>query len=163
MARQAASRLAGWTGTAVVAVLMLTAGCGSSGGTSTASTPSPSASATTATADALICQDVDALRTSVTNLTHVKVGSGAATELSTDLKDVKAKLTTLAGDAGGQWSAQISGLKTALTALQNAVTGLSNGTSSIPNVVTTLSAVASAAQDLLTAAAARCPSPSPIS
>jgi hypothetical protein len=163
MARQAASRLAGWTGTAVVAVLMLTAGCGSSGGTSTASTPSPSASPTTATADALICQDVDALRTSLTNLTTIKVGSGASDALSANLKDVKSKLTTLANDAGGEWSAQISGLKTSLTALQTAVTGLSNGSSSISNVVTTLGGVKNSAQDLLTAAAKRCPSPSPSS
>ena len=74
---------------------------------------------------------------------------------------MKAKLTTLAGDAGGQWNAQISGLKTSLSALQKAVTGLSNGTSSVTNVVTTLGGVKNSAQDLFTAAGQRCPSPSP--
>jgi prophage DNA circulation protein len=162
MARLAASRLAGWTVTAAAAVLMmLTAGCGSSSGSSPASTPSPAASSTTATANALICQDVDALRTSLTNLTHVKVGSGASAALTADLNDVKAKLDTLAGDAGSQWNGQISGLKTALSALQKAVTGLGNGTSSLTNVATALGGVKNSAQDLLTAAGQRCPSPSP--
>lgn len=168
MARLGASRLAGWTVTAAVAVLMmLTAGCGSSSGSSAASTPSPAAStpspaaSSTATANALICQDVDALRTSLTNLTHVKVEKGASAALTADLNDVKANLTTLAGDAGGQWNAQISGLKTALSALQKAVTGLGNGTGSVTNVVTALVGVKNSAQDLLTAAGQRCPSPSP--
>jgi prophage DNA circulation protein len=168
MARLSVSRLAGWTVTAAVAVLMmLTAGCGSSSGSSAASTPSPAAStpspasSTTATANALICQDVDALRTSLTNLTHVKVGSGASAALSANLKDAKAKLDTLADDAGSQWNGQISGLKTALSALEKAVTGLGNGSSSVTNVVTTLGGVKNSAQDLLTAAGHRCPSPSP--
>jgi hypothetical protein len=162
MERQAAHRLVGWTVTAAVIVLMmLTAGCGSGSGSSAASTPSPAASSTTAAANALICQDVAALRTSLTNLTHVKVGSGATDALTADLKDVKAKLTTLAGDAGGQWNAQISGLTTSLSAMQKAVTGLGNGTSSLTSVVTTLGGVKNSAQDLFTAAAQRCPSPSP--
>lgn len=164
MRRLTASRFAGWTFTAAVAALvMLAAGCGSSGSTSSPSTPSPSATSTAGTsqANSLICQDVDALRTSLTNLTQVNVGSGASAALTANLKDVKAKLTTLAGDAGGEWNAQISGLKTSLTALQTAVTGLSNGTSSLSNVVTTLGGVKTSAQDLLTAAAKRCPSASP--
>ena len=165
MRRLTASRLAGLTFTAAVAALMMLAvGCGSSGGgTSSASTPSPTASSTTGQANSLICQDVDALRTSLTSLTNIKVGSGASDALSANLKDVKAKLTTLSTDAGGEFSAQISGLKTSLTALQTAVTGLSNGTSSIGNVVTTLGGVKNSAQDLLTAAGKRCPSPSPSS
>ncbi len=163
MERLTASRLAGWTVTAVVAVLvMLTAGCGSSSGSSAASTPSPAASSSpTATASALICQDVAALRTSLTNLTHVKVGSGASDALTANLKDVQAKLTTLENDASGQYNAQISGLKTSLSALQKSVTGLSNGTSSVTNVVTALGGVKNSAQDLFTAAGQRCPSPSP--
>jgi prophage DNA circulation protein len=165
MGRLAARGLAGWTLTVALAgLMMLAAGCGSSGGgTSSASTPSPTASSTTGQANSLICQDVDALRTSLTNLTTIKVGSGASDALSANLKDVKAKLTTLANDAGGEFSAQISGLKTSLTALQTAVTGLSNGSSSISNVVTTLGGVKNSAQDLLTAAGKRCPSPSPSS
>jgi hypothetical protein len=165
MGRLAARGLAGWTlAVALAGLMMLTVGCGSSGGgTSPASTPSPTASSTTGQANSLICQDVDALRTSLTNLTNVKVGSGASGALSANPKDVKAKLTTLSNDAGGEWSAQISGLKTSLTALQTAVTSLSNGTSSLSNVVTTLGGVKNSAQDLLTAAGKHCPSPSPSS
>lgn len=101
MERLAASRLAGWTVTAVLAgLIMLTAGCGSSSGSSAASTPSPAtttSSSSAATANALICQDVAALRMSVTNLTHVQLGSGAVGALTANLDDVKAKLTTLGG------------------------------------------------------------------
>jgi prophage DNA circulation protein len=165
MGRLAARGFAGWTlAVALASLMMLAAGCGSSGGgTSSASTPSPTASSTTGQANSLTCQDADALRTSLTNLTNVKVGSGASDALSANLKDVKAKLTTLANDAGGEWSAQVSGLKTSLTGLQTAVTGLSNGTSSLGNVVTALGGVKNSAQDLLTAAGKRCPSPSPSS
>ena len=124
-------------------------------------TRTTASSSPTATASALICQDVAALRTSLTNLTHVKVGSGASDALTANLKDVQAKLTTLGNDASGQYNAQISGLKTSLSALQKSVTGLSNGTSSVTNVVTALGGVKNSAQDLFTAAGQRCPSPSP--
>ncbi|HEY7013479.1 MAG TPA: hypothetical protein VH480_12020 [Streptosporangiaceae bacterium] len=165
MGRLAARRFAGWTLTVALAgLMMLAAGCGSSdGGTSSASTPSPTASSTTGQASSLICQDVDALRTSLTNLTNIQVGSGASATLTANLQDVKAKLTTLSNDAKGKFSAQISGLKTSLSTLQTAVKGLSNGSGSITDVVTALGGVKNSAQDLLTAAGKRCPSPSPSS
>lgn len=111
----------------------------------------------------MVCQDIAALRESLTNLTHIKVGKGAVDELKADVSDVQAKLSALKTQAGTQWSAQISLLESALGMLKTAVTGLGNGTSSVTGVVTALGSVTVAAQSLLAAAATRCPSASPSS
>jgi hypothetical protein len=153
-----------WWRVAAVAlgIMLLAAACGSSG-TSSTSSPAAAPSASSPSASPVVCQDVDALRTSLTNLTHVKVGSGAVDALKADVSDVQAKLSALKDQVGTQWSAQISLLESALSMLHTAVTGLGNGTSSVTSVVTALGSVTAATQSLLAAAATRCPSASPSS
>ena len=162
MKRPAVSRNAWWRAGAVAGVMLLAAGCGSSGTSSSApSSPAAAPTASSPAATPAVCQDVDALRTSLTNLTHITVGKGAVDELKADVSDVQAKLTALKDQVGTEWSAQISLLQSSLSTLHTAVTGLGNGSSSVANVVTALGGVTAATQSLLAAAATRCPSASP--
>jgi hypothetical protein len=164
MKRTAGRGYAWWRVAAVaLGIMLLAAACGSSGTSSTSSSPAAAPSASSPTATPVVCQDVAALRESLTDLTHIKVGKGAVDELKADVSDVQAKLSALKTQAGTQWSAQISLLESALGMLKTAVTGLGNGTSSVTSVVTALGSVTAAAQSLLAAAATRCPSASPSS
>ena len=146
----------------LVAGVLLATGCGSSGTTSGSASSSASGSASssvsaTAAGNTKLCQDVAALRTSLSKITHVTVSRGAANTLTADVKDVQAKLTTLATDAGNQWRSQITALKSALSKLQSAVSGLGSG-GSLSSVTGALAGVKTAAQNLLTAAGTQCPS-----
>jgi hypothetical protein len=85
------------------------------------------------------------------------VSRGAASRLAADVKDVQAKVSTLAHSVGTQWSTQVGALTSALSTLQTAVTGLPQG-GSLSSVGSALRGVKTAAQNLLTAAGTRCPS-----
>jgi hypothetical protein len=166
MKRLAVSTSAWWKAAAVIAgIAAITSACGSSGTTtgsassSTAAASSGSGQPATPQDTAAICQDVAALRTSLANLTDISVTRGAASKLAADAKDVRAKLSNLAREAGTQWNTQIGALTSALTALQTAVTGLGSG-GSVSSVVSALGQVRTAAANLLTAAGTRCPSAS---
>ena len=149
--------LAWWRVVAILATgVLLVSACGSSGTNSGGA--SPSASATPA-ANTAVCQDVAALRGSLSKLSHVTVSKGAASTLAANTKDVQAKLTTLTQDAGTQWNSQIGAFKAALSKLQAAVSGLANG-GSLSSAGSALREVKTTAQNLLSAAGARCPSSS---
>jgi hypothetical protein len=77
-------------------------------GTSAASqSPSPGASGTVSAAT---CVHINSLRTSLTSLTHIKVGASSATQLSKDLANIQAQLTALKGQNLGGFSGQASQL-----------------------------------------------------
>ncbi len=144
--------------------LVLLAGCASAstspGGTSSAAT---SSSASPSPSSSVLCADVAALRASLDQLVHVKVQSGTASEITSDLQNVKAALTKLVNDARGQWQAQTSALSAALDQLKTAAQDLtaSPGGSTVSAVAAALGQVKRAAQDLLAAASTDCPSASP--
>lgn len=144
--------------------LVLLAGCASAstspGGTSSAAT---SSSASPSPSSSVLCADVAALRASLDQLVHVKVQSGAASEITSDLQNVKAALTKLVNDARGQWQAQTSALSAALDQLKTAAQDLtaSPSGSTVSAVAAALGQVKRAAQDLLAAASTDCPSASP--
>ena len=150
--------------------LALLAGCGSGGATS-GSSPSAAASATSPSSPAsspsssALCDDVAALRASLDQLRYVNVQPGAVTEITSDLNNVRAALTTLVNNAHGRWQAQTSALSAALSTLKTAVSGLgaSPGVSTISGVVSALGQVTTAGQSLLAAADKDCPSASPSS
>src|SRR5215471_6057042 len=103
---------------------LLAAACGSGSSSPAVGAPSsPAAASPSASApSAAVCADVAALRTALDKLTHVQVqGQGAVEEIKTDLANVKTATTNLANQAGGQWHAQTSSLKSALTSLETAV------------------------------------------
>jgi hypothetical protein len=164
-----AGRPARWKLAAVAyGLALLAAACGSSGtpsGGTSSGAPSSSASAAPATTppNAVLCDDAAALRASLDKLTHVKVGTGTASQIRADLNDVQANLTALVNHARGQWQAQTSALQSTLTTLKTAVSNLASNPSrsTVSGVVTALSGVNTAAQNLLPVMNTSCPSASP--
>ena len=149
---------------------LLAAACGSSGTTSggtSSGVSSSSASAAPATTppNAVLCDDAAALRASLDKLTHVKAGTGTASQIRADLNDVEANLTALVNHARGQWQAQTSALQSTLTTLGTAVSNLASNpsASTVSGVVTALGGVNTAARNLLTVVNTSCPSASPSS
>ena len=146
--------------------LALLAGCTSAntspGGTSTA-TSSPSSPAAGSPSSSVLCADVTAVRAALDQLVHVNVQPGVATEITTDIQNVKAALTKLVNDAHGKWQAQTSALSSALDQLKTAAQDLtaSPGASTVSAVASALGEVKTAAQDLLATAGRDCPSASP--
>jgi hypothetical protein len=146
--------------------LALLAGCGS-GSTSPASSPSAAPSATSSSATAsppssALCADAAALRASLNQLRHISVEPGAVSEITSDLSNVRAALTTLVNNAHGRWQAQTSALSAALDKLRTAVSslGASPGVSTVMGVVSALGQVNTAAQNLLAAVNTDCPAAS---
>lgn len=140
---------------------LLVAGCGSGGGSTAGGSASASASAASTSA---ICQDVTALRSSLSQLQHISVGPTAVSDAKTNLAAVKAKLATLTADAGSQWKVQTSALTAALAKLQREVTNLSSQSSvtgAVASLTTALGEVTTAGRNLLRVASTRCPSASP--
>jgi hypothetical protein len=149
---------------------LLAAGCGSggsSGSTSAAGNSSPAsspassaspASPASGAANSALCADAAALRASVDKLRHITVGAGTASEITADLKEVKAALTTFIQDAHGQWQAQTSALSSAIATLSTAVSSLtaSPGVGTVSGVVAALGGVSTAAQNLLAAVNPSC-------
>ncbi len=151
---------------------LLVAACSSGSSSSgAASAPATSAAASTSASAAasaapsptsVLCQDVTALRASLSNLTHIHVTKGAADEIKSDLADVKTKLTALTTNAQGQWQSQTSDLKAALGKLQTATSDLAANpsVSTVSGVVTALGGVTTAASKLLAATSTDCSSAS---
>ena len=153
---------------AACGLALLAVACGSSGtpsGGTSSGVPSSSASAAPATTppNAVVCDDAAALRASLDKLTHVKVGTGTASQIRADLDDVEANLTALVNHARGQWQAQTSALQSTLTTLKTAVSNLASNpsASTVSGVVTALGGVNTAAQNLLAVVNTSCPSASP--
>ena len=161
---------------AAFAAGLLLAACSSSSTSSPAtSSPSPSAPPAPTSAAAApapsptsaVCQAAADLRASVDTLTHVKIGKGTADEIKSDLADVEAKLTALTAELHGEFKAQASAVKSALSTLKTAVSDLTDhpSTSTVKGVRTALGGVATAASSLLASLAPQCgsatTSPSP--
>lgn len=143
----------------LVGAALLAVACGSGGTPSGSASPSPTPSVP-AQPTSVLCRDAEALRASLDRLTGVSVGAGTVDEVKADLADVKAKLDTLIADAGDQWRAQTSALKSALASLSTAVENLAAtpGADALSAVVTALGGVTTAAQNLLAAVNVACPS-----
>jgi hypothetical protein len=154
-----------WWSTAAVALgagllaVACSSGGSTAGGPSASGTPAASPTATTS----VVCQDAADLRTSISKLTHSDVSKGGATEIKSNLAQVHTDLTALTTHAKGEWQAQTSALKAALTTLQTAVSDLSSSpsASTVAGVATALGGVATAGKSLLTTIGTRCPSASP--
>ena len=95
------------------------------------------------------------------------MGTGAVSQLTADLSNVRTALATFVSDAHGQWQAQTSALSSALSTLRTSVSDLAQaaqpGASTVSGVVTAVRGVITAGQDLLAAVNPSCPSPSPSS
>jgi|CZKW01.1.fsa_nt_gi hypothetical protein len=144
-----------WIGTAI-----LVAGCSSSGGTTAASSSAHASSSATSSVSSMstICDEAAAVRASLQKLEHINASSGSISGLTTDVQNLKSSVTTLTSNAGSQWHAQTSDLKSALTGLQSAVTSLvkNPSVSAITNVKTEVGKVATAGSNLETTAKSVC-------
>ena len=153
---------------------LLLVACGSGSGSSSAtsapatsaavsSPASAAASSPTPGGSAALCADAAALRSSVSSLTHIKVGKGSANQIKSGVANVKTKLTAFTAQAKGQWQAQTTALKSALAKLQTAASNLAShpSLSTVPGVVTAVGGVTTAAGSLWAAVGTTCPSGSP--
>jgi hypothetical protein len=157
----------GLASSGLLAGALLVAGCSSGGGGSAGSaspsTPASSSAApatTSATASAAVCHDVDALRTSLSQLSHLSFGPNALNKLKSDLTKVKDNLAALRARAGTEWRTQIDALSAALSKLQKTLGSLNsqpNATAGAKAVSTDLAAVTTAGANLLRTASIRCP------
>ena len=155
----------------MVCALTLLAACGSGSGTSAGSTSSsaPSSSTTASRAaspsNSVLCTDAAALRASLDRLRHLNVSTGMVNEVTADLNDVKAALTTFVNDAHGQYQAQTSSLSSSLSKVKTSVSELVThpGVSTVSGVVAALGEVDTAGQNLLAAVNTSCLSASPSS
>jgi hypothetical protein len=108
------------------------------------------------------CQAVADLRASVEQLTHVKIGKGAADEIKSDVANVEAKFTALTAQLHGEFQAQTSAVKSALDALKTELSNVTAhpSTNTAKAVATALDNVATATRSLLAALAPQCGSAS---
>ena len=145
---------------AVAACLALTAGCTSSSSSKSTNpaTTAPTTSATTSNSKA-VCADYDALKQSLSNLTHINVLTAGRDGINAALSDVTSKLATLKGSAQQQFAPQIDQLDTAVTQLRNTVSNLSSGNlaGSVKTIATQLAAIGTAGRNLGSAVASTCP------
>lgn len=154
---------AGPIGAALLSAVLI-AGCSSGAGSGASPSPTPSSPAASPTASAAVCSNVNDLRTSLSNLSHLTVGPNALTKLKQDVTAVKNNLAAVKETAGNEWSSQISGLQTALSKLQKTLNNLSSqssATAAAKAVSTDLAGVTLAGRNLLNAASTRCPAPTP--
>jgi hypothetical protein len=105
-----------------------------------------------------VCGDVEALQSSVSALSGVKVEQGALPELKTKLAQVQTDAQKLKTDAESQYASQISAVdsaaKASKTALDAAVANPS--TSTIAGLVATLPALKTALSNLESAVKSTC-------
>jgi hypothetical protein len=163
------TRHARWRLAAIAGGLaLLTVACGSSTTTSP-STPSPAPPSPSAPAEAgsspssALCADAAALFASLNQLTHIQVHKGMKDEITAKLTAVKTNLTAFVAEARGQWQAQTTALKSALTSVQTAAKSLTANpsVSAAGGVLSALGEVSTATQNLLAAVSTGCPSASP--
>jgi prefoldin subunit 5 len=111
----------------------------------------------------VVCPDVAALRSAMAQVGHLSASGDALDKLKTDVARVRADVTRLRTDAGGEWKAQIDALNSALVKLQMTLKNIGSqpsATAAAEAVSTQLAAVTTKASDLLRKASVRCPSAS---
>ena|ERR1700761_6214217 len=103
---------------------MLVAGC-STTTTTSIKTPTVSPSASMSGVSQAACVHIKSLRTSLTHLTTVKVSSGSAGQLTSDLTNIQKQLTALKGQDLGSFSGQATQLNSSLTQIKKSSAQLS--------------------------------------
>jgi hypothetical protein len=149
-----------------VAVLALggalfAAGCSTSS-TSSAGAPATktksSAPSTSKSASSLPCDQVKKLRTSLTDLTKTGVNPTSASKLTTSLKDIKADLVALKGQATGKLKGQLNQLNVTITKITTDAKGLtSDPAGAITKLTSDLSKLKSTAGPVIVEINAACP------
>lgn len=97
-----------------------------------------------------MCEDVDALRTSVQNLQDVQIGEDALSALSTDLQQIESELGQLRQDASEEYSTEIDAVQADTDALRDSLqtAGAEPSATSFSEVAGDVQAVVSSMTDL---------------
>jgi len=105
-----------------------------------------------------VCGDVDALQSSVSALTDIKVDQGALDELKTKLAQVQTDAQQLKTDASSEFSSEISAVDSAASASKTALDAAvaSPSTTTIATLVATLPALKTALSNLQSAVEGTC-------
>jgi hypothetical protein len=121
---------------------------------------SPSAHSGSPMTNQGMCKHVDALRTSLQDLTHLNLGMSSASKIRTDLTDIQTHLAELKSHGGSSaLSTQVNQLSTSVDKVQKAADGMSTPptTSQITAVVTSLTQLKAQSKTALAAMDAACP------
>lgn len=103
-----------------------------------------------------VCSDVDALQSSISSLTDVKLEQGALTDLTTKLSQVQADATKVKSEAETQFSTEIDAVSSAAASVKSSVDAASANASaqtlaavatSLSRLTTALTALQTAVQD----------------
>lgn len=89
-----------------------------------------------------VCGDVDALQSSISALTDIKVQQGALPELKTKLAQVQTDAASLKTDASSEYGTEIDAVDAAATAVKSSV----DAAIATPNATTIAAAVATLGQ-----------------
>ncbi len=140
----------------------LIAGCSTSSTSTTSQSPSaPPTSATsqptsataspTTSASQAVCVHINSLRTSLTDLTHIKVSASSAGQLTKDLTNIQTQLAALKGQSLGAFSTSASQLMASLNKINKDAEELgTNPTAAAKALSTDLTALKNKAGPMIT-------------
>ncbi len=147
-------------------VALLAVGCGGDDDTTGGATPGPSAASSaadgspsaTGSPDGDVCSDVDALKSSIDDLTEVDVSQAGLSAITDGLRQVQTNLSTLKDNADGALTPQIDDLDQAVNSLSTSASDAvaTPSVSTLATVAADLGSVASSLSALQQAAADMC-------
>jgi len=145
---------------------ILVAGCSSSTSSVSVkpSSPSTSKSSGSAAAGAIAvpCKNVNSLRTSLTSLSHTKISPSSTAQLTNDLKNVKAQLTTLEDKTTGTLKTQLDGVNDSVNNITKASKQLNTSPmTAIRSLTTNLVALKAKAGPVIDELKTACPNGKP--
>jgi hypothetical protein len=148
---------------AAVALLCVLTSCGTSSSEGQPSPPATTAAATTSPpttdATAAVCEDIEALKSSLDALTKVRPAEDGLTALRTAMANVKTNLDKAEASASPALQPSVQEVKTAFGELQTAASGLTadNLRQKAPAIAAALKQVGAATRALSTKLSESCP------
>jgi len=136
---------------------------GSSGSSASAPAASvsgiPASGPGSASASTLPCAQVTALRSTLTDISHLSVSPGSAPRLAADLARAEQLIGALKGQGGGQFSAQVTQLSNALNAIKADAAALAQSPTptNIANLTKAVTTFKTTAQPLIKEMQTECP------
>ena len=127
--------------------------------TASPTSPTVSPTGTPTSVSAATCQHVNSLRTSLESLTHTSLNASSASTISADLQNIQSQLTALKAQGGGQFSAQIQDLSTAIDQIKRATNGLTTAPTAaqVQKVLRSLAGLKGRAAGIMADMNAACP------
>ena len=130
--------------TVVAAVLSLTAACGDDDSSSTGSGSGDAGASTQE-----VCDQVDALQSSLTGLSQVDVVQNGTSAVSAQLDEIEKDTDALAESTGNEFEPEVDDLKSSLSDLQTTLGETGSDTASINALIDGIQLVATSATNLV--------------